>query len=234
MSTELEVFKYGDGVRQVRSIVVDGEHWFVAADVCDGLGLTNVSQTLSKLDADEKSQVKGHIIDSDTAHRGNDFAIISEPGLYKLVLRSRKPAARQFARWVTHEVLPAIRQTGQYGEPGTVAYDQVDRLVGAVERQSESIDRLIGVVSSLVEQPRAIAADPWTNEPVKVYEVKRSSGGHTSFWALPDELTLGATIFGRYHDGDFHEPESKWTVTYISDKGCVYRPGQVWYRVERA
>lgn len=88
----------------------DGEPWFVAKDVCDALGLGNVGQALARLDEDEKSSIT---LNDGTPGNPNK-AIVSEPGLYALVLASRKPEAREFKRWVTHDVLPSIRRNGGY------------------------------------------------------------------------------------------------------------------------
>lgn len=87
-----------------------GEPWFVAKDVCDVLELTNVGEALRALDDDEKNTIR---ISDGIA--GNPYkATISESGFYRLVLRSRKPVAKEFQRWVTHEVLPSIRKHGGY------------------------------------------------------------------------------------------------------------------------
>ena len=87
-----------------------GEPWCVAKDICDVLELTNVGEALRALDDDEKNTIR---IYEGTA--GNPYkATISESGFYRLVLRSRKPVAKEFQRWVTHEVLPQIRRTGGY------------------------------------------------------------------------------------------------------------------------
>lgn len=95
----------------VRAVVKDGEPWFVAKDVCDTLEIGNVSQAVSYLDEDEKS----NIITNDIAQNGGRAPlIISESGLYSLILRSRKPEAKKFKKWVTAEVLPAIRKHGAY------------------------------------------------------------------------------------------------------------------------
>lgn len=88
---------------QVRVVERNGEPWFVAKDVCECLELTNASQTLSYLDDDERD-----IISNDTPGGKQNMLIVSEPGLYSLVLRSRKPEAKAFKRWIVHEVLPAI------------------------------------------------------------------------------------------------------------------------------
>ena len=91
-----------------RSKTLEGEPWFVAADVCRVLGLGNSSQAIAKLDDDEKSGV----IISDPHGREQVTRFISESGLYALVLSSRKPEAKAFKRWITHEVIPSIRKTG--------------------------------------------------------------------------------------------------------------------------
>lgn len=93
----------------VRAVTLDGEPWFVAADVCRALGLGNSSMAVSKLDEDEKG-----ISSIDTLGGEQKLGIVNEPGLYTLVLSSRKPEAKAFKRWITHEVIPAIRKTGGY------------------------------------------------------------------------------------------------------------------------
>jgi prophage antirepressor-like protein len=90
-----------------------GELWWKASDVCQQCGIKNVSQACERLDADEKNTIC-----LTEGNRGNpETLIVNEAGLYALGLRSRKPEAKVFKRWVTHEVLPAIRKTGSYGMP---------------------------------------------------------------------------------------------------------------------
>lgn len=119
-STEIQVSSqptFTFGTHAVRVIVRDGEPWFVAADVCGALDYKNVSQTIGdNLDEDEKGVSAGYTLGGE-----QKLVVISESGLYALVLRSRKPEARKFAKWVTSEVLPAIRKTGVYvGKPFSV------------------------------------------------------------------------------------------------------------------
>ena len=102
--------------RPVRVVDRNGEPWWVAVDVCDSLGLTNPSVALQGLDDDERdtlSNTEGITAD----RRAQAISVINESGLYSLILRSRKPEAKRFKRWVTHEVLPAIRKTGTYASP---------------------------------------------------------------------------------------------------------------------
>ncbi|WP_223264769.1 Bro-N domain-containing protein [Achromobacter spanius] len=98
------------GAHPVRVVVRDGQPWFVAADVCAALDYKNASKAVADhLDPDERSNEQ-----LDRSRMGSKAVIINESGLYALVLRSRKPEARKFAKWVTSEVLPQIRKTGAY------------------------------------------------------------------------------------------------------------------------
>lgn len=90
----------------VRAVTLEGEPWFVAADVCRALGLGNSTVAAARLDEDERSKFN--------LGRQGEATIINEPGLYALVLSSRKPEAKAFKRWITHEVIPEIRKTGGY------------------------------------------------------------------------------------------------------------------------
>ena len=93
---------------QLRTITdEDGNFWFVAKDVAEALGLTNVTEALRNLDEDERSTLR-------ISEGGSEVNIVNEPGFYSFLLRSRKPEAKAFKRWVTHEVLPAIRKHGMY------------------------------------------------------------------------------------------------------------------------
>lgn len=109
--TDLTVFTYSD--IPVRTVVREGDPWFVAKDVCTVLAIANPSDAVRSLDEDEADLVPAALVT--TEGRPQDFLnIINEAGLYSLILRSRKPEAKAFKRWVTHEVLPAIRKTGRY------------------------------------------------------------------------------------------------------------------------
>jgi len=108
MNTNLVPFNFeGSQVRVVTD--ENGEPLFVAADVCTVLGIQNTTDALKRLDNDEKG------IDSiDTLGGAQEMSVINESGLYNLILGSRKPEAKRFKHWVTHEVLPTIRKTGTY------------------------------------------------------------------------------------------------------------------------
>lgn len=110
MNNEIQQFDFrGASLRTLTDKA--GEPWFVAKDVCDILELGNTTNALRALDEDEKTNFTNCNV---AQNGGRAPLIISEPGLYKLIMRSRKPEAKEFQRWVTHEVLPSIRKTGGY------------------------------------------------------------------------------------------------------------------------
>lgn len=105
---QLQVFKNPE-FGEIRVIEKDGEPWFVAVDVCDILGLSNPTIAVSRLDKDERAKFN--------LGRQGDSTIVNEPGLYTLILGSRKPEAKAFKRWITHDIIPAIRKYGAYMTP---------------------------------------------------------------------------------------------------------------------
>lgn len=102
---------------KIRALFINGKIYFVAADVCRALELTNPTVAVSRLDADEKAKFNLGL-------SGGATNCVNEPGLYRLIFASRKKEAREFQRWVYHEVLPSIRQTGGYGVVAPYVYIQ--------------------------------------------------------------------------------------------------------------
>lgn len=111
---ELQIFENPE-FGKIRAIEQNGEPWFVAADVCRALDIQNHKDAIKRLDDDEKSGV----VLTDPHGRQQETNCVNEPGLYSLVLGSRKPEAKAFKRWITHEVIPSIRKTGSYTFDGT-------------------------------------------------------------------------------------------------------------------
>lgn len=139
---ELKIFE-NETFGQIRAMEKDGEPWFVAADVCRALDIGNSSEAVSRLDADERMTV-----DSTEGHSGQRggaqrFNIVNEPGLYALVLGSRKPEAKAFKRWITHEVIPSIRRHGAYMTPETLeaAIMNPDYLLKVVTALKDETDK---------------------------------------------------------------------------------------------
>ena len=146
-TTALIPFSYSG--RQVRTITRDGEPWFVARDVCAVLEIRNVADVVATLDDDEKG-----VATVDTLGGDQRVGVINEPGLYSLILRSRKPEAKQFKRWVTHEVLPQIRKTGRYSPDVPRSLPEALRAYAAeVEAHEQTKARVVEL------QPRAESWD---------------------------------------------------------------------------
>lgn len=112
----------------IRALTISDEPWFIANDVCAALGIKNSRDAIANLDDDERG-----VATTDTLGGSQDMNIVSESGLYALIFKSRRPEAQRFRKWVTSEVLPAIRQTGRYE-----ARDDFDQLLARVEMVREA------------------------------------------------------------------------------------------------
>lgn len=123
----------------IRTTTINGEPWFVAADVCEALEIQNPTDAIKKLDEDEKARLNLGL-------RGGDTNVVNEPGLYALVLGSRKPEAKAFKRWITHEVIPTIRKHGAYMTPETI------------EKVLSDPDTIIKLATDLKEERERTAA----------------------------------------------------------------------------
>lgn len=108
---EMQVFNYKSS--QVRTVEINNEPWFVLKDVCAVLDLASAHKVSERLDEDERNQIPL----TDSLGRKQETTIINESGLYNVILRSDKPEAKPFRKWVTSEVLPSIRKTGGYALP---------------------------------------------------------------------------------------------------------------------
>lgn len=149
---EIQVFQSAQ-FGKVRTTIRDGEPWFVAADVCRALELSNTTLFVKRLDEDEKSIT----LISNEGIRGNpNMTIVSEPGLYALVLGSRKPEARAFKHWIMHEVIPSIRKSSGYiaGQSTMSDADLMAKALLVAQRQIEQRDAQITEM-----QPKALFAD---------------------------------------------------------------------------
>ena len=133
MNSNLMIFENPE-FGAVRSILIDGDPWFVAADVCKALEIEKTNRALSRLDDDEKG---AHSVSTPGGRQR--MSIISESGLYSLILGSRKPEARAFKRWITHEVIPSIRKHGAY---------MTDSLLDALEAHPEAVPKYLNRLRS--------------------------------------------------------------------------------------
>ena len=163
MNTEIQTFNFN--ALTLRTLTDENcDPWFVAKDVCDILGLENSRKATAELDPDEKNTVTI----SDGIPGNPNKTIISEPGLYRLIMRSRKPEAKTFQRWVTHEVLPSIRKHGIYATETTIDQILADpdfgiRLLADLKEERAKRIQAENQIKEL--EPKAKALEDFTNVP---------------------------------------------------------------------
>ena len=144
---ELQVFNYNGN--EVRTIQKDGEPWWVLKDVCEVLGLSSPHKVFDRLDEDEKGRNQ-----IPTPGGEQEMTVVNESGLYNVILRSDKPEAKPFRKWVTSEVLPSIRKHGAYMTPETLEQailnpDMMIKLCTALKDEQDKNKALQAVNSSL-------------------------------------------------------------------------------------
>ena len=150
---EIRAFN-SDQFGEVRTVTIGDEPWFVAADVCRALEMSNPSVVLGRLDDDEKmtlSSAEGH-----SGQRGGAqmLNVVNEPGLYSLVLGSRKPEAKAFKHWITHDVIPAIRKTGSYAptlSPAELLVAQANLLLEQDKRMKALESNFVDMKDDIVD-----------------------------------------------------------------------------------
>lgn len=132
----LAVFDFNGN--EVRTVLIDGEPWFVAQDVCKVLEIANSRDATQDLESDEKS-----VVTTDTSSQNRDMTIVSESGLYEIVFKSRKPQAKAFRKWLRKEVIPSIRKTGKYDPsstpklPSDILAERVAQNIGNIQDRLE-------------------------------------------------------------------------------------------------
>ena len=209
MTNKIQVFsneKFG----QVRTVMQDSEPWFVAADVCKALDIVNVTVAVARLDEDERSKFN-------LGRQGETFCV-NEPGLYSLVLGSRKKEAKDFKRWITHEVIPTIRKTGGYVKDSEVfiqnylpfADDTTKQLfrltLDVVDKQNKQIadqQKELAEKSATIEEmtPKASYYDIVINSPDLI------------------PITIIAKDYGK---------SGTWLNRKLNEKGVQYRREKTW------
>ena len=195
---------------RVRTIDIDGEPWFVAADVCEALDIRNPTDTIKKLDDDEKARLNLGL-------RGGDTNVVNESGLYSLVLGSRKPEAKAFKRWITHEVIPTIRKTGGYiaGQENMTDAELLAKAVLVAQRTIEertlALQKAHDAISELA--PKAEFADAITKDDglLTVNQIAKSYG--------MSAITLNKKL---YEAGIQYKQGKQWLLyARYADKGYV-------------
>jgi prophage antirepressor-like protein len=183
------VFKFKE--HSVRTVDLNGEIWFVAADVCKALGLDNTTKALIPLDDDETALTRIQGIPGK-----GEVNLVSESGLYNVIFTSRKPESRLFKRWVTHDVLPEIRKTGQYGTPRQPQ-------IGATERPAMFVPEP-GIWTVIVANDRSFRIHPETIEHVcaemSLFDLQTVSFSILGISALWEKMQLAHRTAGKTED----------------------------------
>ena len=231
----LQIFTFA-GTAKVRTILEDDGIKFVAADVCNALGLGNTSQATSNLDEDEKG-----ISIADTLGGKQTMVSVTESGLYTLILRSRKPEAKAFRRWVTGEVLPSLRRTGTFTvlpDPPKPAYElpktfsEAPRLLADTHDQAESLKHQIEAQRPAVafvehyvqaegtfglrETAKLLGMAPRRfTECLRLQRILFREGGHLQPYA--EHLSAGYFTLRTGEDNDH-----AWVQTRVTPKGVEW------------
>lgn len=233
---DLSVFENAE-FGKVRVITHDGEPWFVATDVCRALGLGNSRMAVSKLDEDEKG-----VSLIDTLGGEQKLGIVNEPGLYSLVLGSRKPEAKAFKRWITHEVIPSIRKHGAYATEETLDNiisnpDFGIRLLQELKAEREQRTKLEQQNLLLSQENKALEAEAEAMRPkASYYDLILQSPDAMPITEIAKDYGMSAcklnrilsdlrvqyrirdtwVLFGTYHDKGYTKMN-----TYVTPSGAV-------------
>lgn len=194
---EIKVWNYESS--EVRTIEKDGEPWFVGKDVADILGYSNARDALAKrVDAEDKGVAK-----CDTLGGVQNLTVINESGLYSLILSSKLPDAKKFKRWVTSEVLPSIRKTGNYSmqQADTLAIQRME----AEARQNRAIAMRINAenrrMKLLLEHPNMDQISPIALETMGLKRLEQVTGVDVGNALPKTEQTYSATEVGKMLGG---------------------------------
>jgi prophage antirepressor-like protein len=181
MNELINVFQYQEN--ELRTVLKNGEPWFAAVDVCEVLEIVNPSHAIKRLEEDERASFKlGH----------NELNFVNEPGLYSLILGSRKPEAKQFKRWITHEVLPSIRKTGQYVKP----LSEKEQLMAAMKLSIESAEEITAVKEE-VKEVRVMVENQITLDHGEQRRIQRAIGHKV--YELESDQVVRTQLFREIH-----------------------------------
>jgi len=204
MNMELQVFNYQS--REVRTINKGGELWWVLKDVCDVLDIGNSRMVSDRLDDDEKG-----VSITDTLGGKQELTVISESGLYNVILLSRKPEAKRFKRWVTREVLPSIRKTGMYATPE------------AAEKLLNDPDFLIAALEEIkaIRIKNAALAETVSVQKQQIAEMKPKASYYDVILNCKDAVAV-TTIAKDYGKS------GKWLNEHLHSLGVQFKQGNIW------
>ncbi|MNH94446.1 hypothetical protein D3C73_470670 [compost metagenome] len=182
---QLKPFMYGP--QQVRTVLIENEPWFVAKDICDVLELTNSRMAIERLDTDEKG-----VSSIDTLGGKQSLQVVNEYGLYSLILGSRKPEAKQFKRWITHEVIPSIRKHGAYMSPETIekTLTSPDFIIQLATQLKDEQTARLSAEAKIAEQQQKLKEQ---ETPIAIYNLAISAKNTMSMNEVAKALGTGRT-----------------------------------------
>lgn len=232
----IQIFKYENN--DVRTVEMNGEPWFVLKDVCEVLGLTDTGRTAERLDADELTRTT--LV---SGGQNREMYIINESGLYNVILRSDKPEAKPFRKWVTSEVLPSIRKHGAYMTPQKIEEallnpDTIISLAQQLKEEKAKTAKLApaaeyaqnfllasgGRLVSSIAKDYGMSAQRF-NRMLNALDIQYRKGGQ---WMLYQKYTGKGYTETRvnlipHNDGRTHQhPETLWTA-----RGCAFLSKQL-------
>ena len=219
-SKALQVFSFEK--KDVRVVMRGTEPWFVAKDICEVLELGNTTEELRRLEDDEFSLTE--VVDS--LGRKQRMQAVNEPGLYSLVLGSRKPEAKAFKRWVTHDVLPQLRKTGSYSvkDKGKENPDDAQRLELARKRleiQKRNADaRMAKIMQRMVESPAYALTQE--SKQILAHEITHLATGREHAAMLPD---AGTRLYTAKQVGEAAEVSNRRVMKTAREMGLVAPEG---------
>lgn len=201
-----EVTNWTFGETEVRTIEMNGEPWWVLSDVCKALELSTPAKIAARLDDDEKGMNLIH-----TLGGNQNVTVINESGLYSVILRSDKPQAKQFRKWVTSEVLPAIRRHGAYMTPDVL------------EQTIQNPDFMISICNELkAEQERRKSAELTVSvQSQQIAELQPKASYYDVVLNCKDLLSIGkiAKDFGK---------SAVWLNKWLHEQNVQYKQGDIW------
>lgn len=211
MTALAKVFDYDSG--QVRILIIEGKAWFVVADVCRAIGLSNPTMAASRLDPDDLSTAE--VIDG--MGRPQETRIVNEPGLYDLIFMSRKPEAKAFKRWISHEVLPAIRETGRYEVEPASQFQLPQTYSEALRELATTVEERDGLKAELaIAAPKAEYVDGFVNSDdaslIRVFAAQLDVGEKAlRAWLVDRKVLYRRTVGQRWSNSKQRlVPEYEW------------------------